>query len=1304
MRKITLIVYLILIPFLGFSQIININSSSDAESSESLPNLVQNVLISGSCTAIDNFSEQVFGTPTDLQNKSYGYFSRPLGSSFPFESGIVLSTGRAAQAGNTLSATIVDNTLGMGSDNDLQNALGVTGTEDATFIKFNFTPLIENISFRYIMASEEYGDNTECDFADGFAFLLREVGTTTYTNLAVLPDGTPVSVTNINDSDNCPANQGFFAGYDINDTNFGGRTIVLTAMANVIPNTTYEIKLVVADQGDSQYDSAIFLEAGSFNLGVDLGADRTIASGNAECSATGLELDTSFASSPHVWYKDGVQISGAVGSILNINESGTYTVEVNLGSGCSATDQIEVEFYDSPVVAAEIPDQIICDDNNDGLWTLNLDNLKSIVFGAQSTADFSVTFHSSLADAESNSNALALSYTNAIAYTQEEIFVRIENNNGTDCYATDSFLFNVFNTPTPIAAVYELCDNADDGDDANGFIEFDLSTIEDEVLNGLDPTLYDVTFHIDQANADSGSGDLPLMYTNATVNMQQIIARVETIANPDCYVTVQVDLIVNPLPVITALVELRQCDDDTDGITQFNLTEANTLVSADASNETITFYLTQAQAEGGLVADQIANPLMYQNPTPITSTVYTRIETNKGCWRTAQIDLVVGATQIPSTFNLQYNVCDTTDVDGDDTNGIANFNFSDATAQIQALFPVGQNITISYYTNLADALAELNAIADISDYRNETSPNTQSIFVRIDSDDVNACLGLGEHITLTVDPLPLVNTIIPYTICSDTNQATFNLTTKDAEVIGAQTQPMLITYHESLTGAQNNTDVITGPYPNQTNPQTIYVRAVFDDNGNGVQDAGECHTSTMSFQIEAIPNPVLVDPGTINECNNQVNTMYNLTQVEDQVRDGNTSISLTYYESMASFNAGIPIPDPTMYLSTSLANSIVIAGTLTNGCVKTITINLQTTIYDNLNTMPSTIEECEIDTDGFDSFDVTRRETEILNGLNAADFTFTYYELETDAIAGNANSIPNVNDFTNTVTQMQTIYVRVDPVASSCFQVIPITLIVNQVPQIDIEPEYLLCLDANDMPVNPGTNTFMPVLPIDTQLNTTDYSIQWYSGTTIAPEFAIAGATNPVFSPTAAGEYTVVATNLSSGCTIPATTLVTGSYPPEEISVTVLTEGFSNNNTIEVSVIGNGNYQYSLGEGYWQDESIFNNLLGGNHTVYVRDIYGCNTLIESLTIIDYPKFFTPNGDGYNDVWNIKGLVAQPNAKIYIFDRFGKLIKQISALTPGWDGTYNGEPSQSDDYWFTVEYLEPKTMINKKFTAHFTLKR
>jgi gliding motility-associated-like protein len=95
-------------------------------------------------------------------------------------------------------------------------------------------------------------------------------------------------------------------------------------------------------------------------------------------------------------------------------------------------------------------------------------------------------------------------------------------------------------------------------------------------------------------------------------------------------------------------------------------------------------------------------------------------------------------------------------------------------------------------------------------------------------------------------------------------------------------------------------------------------------------------------------------------------------------------------------------------------------------------------------------------------------------------------------------------------------------------------------------------------------------------------------------------------------------------------------------------------------------------------------------------------LTKRVNIIGYPTYFTPNGDGIHDTWNIVGLDS--SAKVFIFDRYGKLIKQINPIGEGWNGNLNGQPLSATDYWFTVDYTESQTGESKIFKSHFSLKR
>jgi len=445
------------------NSIIAINDPTDPQSRFGPAQLVEQVLVTGGCSGVSNFTFQVNGNPGNTNTKSYGYFNRRGATNFPFEEGIILSTGIASGGGNTVipdpqGGAYPSFENGQGGDADLEEAIQSTGSADATFIKFNFSPTANDVSFRFIMASEEYDGATECAFADGFAFLLREVGTTAYMNLAVLPDGTPVSVRNINSAPGCTSNPGFFEGYDLGDTNYGGRTKVLTASSQVIPGRSYEIKLVVADQGDSAWDSAIFIEAGSFNLGVDLGEDLVISNGNAVCDSESVVLNTESPNADHTWYLNGTEIMGAGnGPFLTVDQPGTYSVDVDFGGACFTNADIVIEFYD-PVDIVNVQDLRTCSAGST-FATFDLTENNDDILGTENPADYNITYHTSQVDTNDNSNAI----TDPSAYMGgdgEIIYVRLENILS-GCSDDASFTLFVNNIDFNLQGRYTICVNTD---------------------------------------------------------------------------------------------------------------------------------------------------------------------------------------------------------------------------------------------------------------------------------------------------------------------------------------------------------------------------------------------------------------------------------------------------------------------------------------------------------------------------------------------------------------------------------------------------------------------------------------------------------------------------------------------------------------------------------------------------------------------------------------------------------------------------------------------------------------------------
>jgi gliding motility-associated-like protein len=161
---------------------------------------------------------------------------------------------------------------------------------------------------------------------------------------------------------------------------------------------------------------------------------------------------------------------------------------------------------------------------------------------------------------------------------------------------------------------------------------------------------------------------------------------------------------------------------------------------------------------------------------------------------------------------------------------------------------------------------------------------------------------------------------------------------------------------------------------------------------------------------------------------------------------------------------------------------------------------------------------------------------------------------------------------------------------------------------------------------------------------------------------------------------------------------------PPILNAAVSSEPFANTHVIVAAASGMGVYEFSLDNGPWQVSGTFIGVRPGEHIVSVRDV---NCFVEdsyALMVLDYPTFFTPNGDGYNDFWNIDILSGQPTSKIYIFDRYGKLLKSIKPAGFGWNGTYNGSRMPTADYWFLLEYNDLTNGAPKQLRGHFTLKR
>jgi gliding motility-associated-like protein len=383
--------------------------------------LVEEVLFGTNCVeniVVNNTVSGNFGN-ADL---SYGYFNAN-NSDFPFEEGLVLSTGRLVNVPGPNDSLSDDDASGWNGDQDLENALGINNTINATIIEFSFVPQANEINFRYLFASEEYRENNAftCDFSDAFAFLIRPVGGQ-YENLALVPGtDTPVLVTTVRPEipGECDAiNEEYFGQFNDFESpiNFNGQTAILTAETNVTAGQTYEVKLVIADETNFRYDSAVFIEANSFNIGVDLGQDFTLCEGET----TNLDITNDDAVAIRWYFED--QLINDTDNNIDVTQtdfgSGTYSVEVDLTSGCTAEDEVFV-FFDE----IDLPDTLsvsTCVDEN-GFGIFNLFDVSGQIDVNVQIADF----YNTLTDAENNTNEIENPGSYASEISGEIVYVKV---------------------------------------------------------------------------------------------------------------------------------------------------------------------------------------------------------------------------------------------------------------------------------------------------------------------------------------------------------------------------------------------------------------------------------------------------------------------------------------------------------------------------------------------------------------------------------------------------------------------------------------------------------------------------------------------------------------------------------------------------------------------------------------------------------------------------------------------------------------------------------------------------------------
>lgn len=341
----------------------------------------------------------------------------------------------------------------------------------------------------------------------------------------------------------------------------------------------------------------------------------------------------------------------------------------------------------------------------------------------------------------------------------------------------------------------------------------------------------------------------------------------------------------------------------------------------------------------------------------------------------------------------------------------------------------------------------------------------------------------------------------------------------------------------------------------------------------------------------------------------------------------------------------------------------------TNFTPRTVDIRIIPAILSTIN-IPTTLVGCEnANNDSKADFDLTLQNQKILGTADQSLYSITYHLSENEAIT-NSNALP-----LNYTSGNSTLHARVQyNNRTDCYGIVSFNLMVNETRTLQMPRTYFICPDGNvTITADPGFLRY-----------------DWSTGQQNTEEITI----------NTPGKYSVTVTESTNGflcsSTVDFEILLSEIATIDHIEVKDWT---NDQNSITVYINQqSGDYSYSLDNINFQDSNTFIGLVPGDYTVYIKDNNGCDSTPQEVTLLDYPRYFTPNNDGFNDVWKISNSDSEPNIELSVFDRYGRLVKMLRGSS-SWDGTVNGQQLPADDYWFVITRENGKT-----FRGHFSLKR
>ena len=313
-------------------------------------------------------------------------------------------------------------------------------------------------------------------------------------------------------------------------------------------------------------------------------------------------------------------------------------------------------------------------------------------------------------------------------------------------------------------------------------------------------------------------------------------------------------------------------------------------------------------------------------------------------------------------------------------------------------------------------------------------------------------------------------------------------------------------------------------------------------------------------------------------------------------------------------------------------------------------------------------------------FDFSDKNTEALGSMSPDNVIVSYHSSQTDADAG----IHPLESQYVMAGDSEIIYVRTTSLANpDCYDASQ-SFVLNPIetPVLGFDEEVVICEAVGSLEIG------------ESQPNP-NYTYQWSTG-----------EQTPSIMVSEAGEYTLTVTNQSNGIICEASRTVSVAISNIPVISSIDIEDMSVNNTVTINTETYGEYEFSMDGGDFQNSNVFEGVAPGVHTVSMRDPFGCGEVEEEIVVVGFLAIFSPNGDVLNETWHIEGLSTLNSPIVTIYDRYGKLIKQMTEFDPGWDGNFKGKPLPSTDYWFKLSYVDEdgNRTYAKYLQSHFSLRR